>query len=150
VEWDAYDLETPLGVKIEVKTSGYLQSWAQAQLSEITFDIAPKRLLDLKTNTYSLAPCRPAHVYVFAIHKHQDKGTVDPLDVGQWAFYVAPTPLLDAKCGPQKTIRLSSLKNLGLTEVGFLELAQAIARAAPIDGPESAPPDHLDGTAGLG
>jgi hypothetical protein len=42
------------------------------------------------------------------------------------------------------------LKNLGLTEVGFLELAQAVARAAPIEGPELAPPDHIERAAGLG
>jgi hypothetical protein len=151
VEWDAYDLQTPTGIKVEVKTSGYLQSWDQKQLSEIAFDIAPKRLLDVLTNTYSAVPSRPADVYVFAIHKHQDKSTVDPLDVDQWTFYVAPTPLLDARCGAQKTIGLSSLRNLlGPTEVGFLEIAQAIARAAPFGGPESEAPDHLERAARLG
>jgi hypothetical protein len=67
VEWDAYDLETPAGIKVEVKTSGYLQSWDQKQLSEIAFDIAPKRLLDVLTSTYSEVARRHADVYVFAI-----------------------------------------------------------------------------------
>jgi hypothetical protein len=98
--------------------------------------------LQLATNTYASQPIRPAHVYVFALHKHQDKGTVDPLDLGQWTFYVAPTRLLDARCGAQKTIRLSSLASLGLTEVGFLELAQAIARAACSKGTELAQDPH--------
>jgi hypothetical protein len=138
VEWDACDIETPDGIRVEVKASGYLQSWDQKRLSGIAFDIAPKRAFQLTTSTYSSEPRRPAHVYVFAIHKHQDKATVDPLDVGEWTFYVAPTRLLDARCGPQKTIGLSSLVRLGLTEVGFLELAQAIARAACPDRPELA------------
>lgn len=29
VEWDAYDVLTPDGVRVEVKVRGYLQSWAQ-------------------------------------------------------------------------------------------------------------------------
>src|SRR5436309_1595976 len=28
-EWAAYDIETPDGVKVEVKSSAYIQSWAQ-------------------------------------------------------------------------------------------------------------------------
>ena len=30
-EWDAYDLETQDGVKLEIKSASYLQSWAQAK-----------------------------------------------------------------------------------------------------------------------
>jgi hypothetical protein len=40
-EWDAYDLVSPDGTKIEVKSSGYLQSWEQAALSKISFGIQP-------------------------------------------------------------------------------------------------------------
>ena len=28
-EWDAYDIETPDGIKVEVKSGAYLQSWSQ-------------------------------------------------------------------------------------------------------------------------
>src|SRR5687767_12517224 len=31
VEWDAYDLRTPEGLTIEIKSSAYLQSWFQAK-----------------------------------------------------------------------------------------------------------------------
>ena len=34
-EWDAYDLITPSGLKVEVKSSAYLQSWQQTKLSKI-------------------------------------------------------------------------------------------------------------------
>ncbi len=30
VEWDAYDLRTPSGIKVEVKSAAYVQSWRQA------------------------------------------------------------------------------------------------------------------------
>src|SRR4051812_27280372 len=43
VGWDAYDLETPAGVKIEVKSAAYLQSWFQKTYSNICFNIRPTR-----------------------------------------------------------------------------------------------------------
>ena len=48
VEWDAYDLITEDGIKIEVKSSAYLQSWKQNKLSSIKFDIRPTRGWDSK------------------------------------------------------------------------------------------------------
>src|SRR5918993_183824 len=35
--WAAYDLETQDGLKVEVKSSAYLQSWFQKKKSAITF-----------------------------------------------------------------------------------------------------------------
>jgi hypothetical protein len=40
-EWDTVDIRTPEGWRVEVKSAAYLQSWAQSQLSEISFSIAP-------------------------------------------------------------------------------------------------------------
>lgn len=33
VEWDPWDVAAPDGTRIEVKSSGYLQAWAQTRLS---------------------------------------------------------------------------------------------------------------------
>ncbi|MUL34818.1 hypothetical protein [Gloeocapsopsis dulcis] len=41
VEWDAIDVVSPSGVKVEVKSSAYLQSW-RGRPSRITFDIQHK------------------------------------------------------------------------------------------------------------
>ena len=41
VEWDAYDLRSPAGKRVEVKSSAYLQSWHQDKLSSVGFSIAP-------------------------------------------------------------------------------------------------------------
>lgn len=38
-EWAEYDLITPEGIKIEVKSSAYVQSWFQKSLSKISFGI---------------------------------------------------------------------------------------------------------------
>ena len=50
-EWDAYDLLTPGGVKVEVKSASYLQSWEQEKHSVISFGIRPTYGWDAETNT---------------------------------------------------------------------------------------------------
>ena len=61
IEWDAHDLLTPSGVKIEVKSAAYLQSWAQTKLSKISFGIRQTQLLNGETNESK----RQAQIYVF-------------------------------------------------------------------------------------
>ena len=34
-EWDAYDVLTPDGIRVEVKSGASLQAWAQASLSKV-------------------------------------------------------------------------------------------------------------------
>src|ERR1700761_545099 len=38
-EWGAFDLETMDGIKIEVKSAAYIQTWFQRELSKISFSI---------------------------------------------------------------------------------------------------------------
>ncbi|MBK8188790.1 MAG: hypothetical protein IPK77_16905 [Cellvibrio sp.] len=64
-EWDAFDLVSPEGITIEVKSSSYLQSWAQSKLSSVSFGIQPTSALDLSTNKYSEVRKRQADVYIF-------------------------------------------------------------------------------------
>lgn len=52
-EWDAWDVTSPDGVKIEVKTSGYIQAWGQSKLSVPTFRVAPAYSWDSSTGTWS-------------------------------------------------------------------------------------------------
>lgn len=128
-EWDAYDVVTPEGLKVEVKTSAYLQTWKQTRLSTISFDIARKRAWEATTNTYTSVPQRAADVYVFAVHAHQDKATLDPLNVEQWKFYVLPTRVLDERVPGQKSIALSSLRRLGPDETAFAGLGRSVRAA---------------------
>src|SRR5689334_3204264 len=83
VEWDAYDLRTPSGTLIEVKAAAYLQSWYHKKLSTISFSIRPARSWDASTNVFDPDPRRHADIYVFCLLKHQDKATVDPLNLAQ-------------------------------------------------------------------
>lgn len=129
-EWDAFDLTSKTGVTIEVKSSAYVQSWAQRGPSRPSFGIAPTRAWSAETNEYSGTARRQAQVYVFALLHHQDRYTIDPLDVNQWEFFVVPTALLDQRMPAQKTIGFAGLLGLSPRRCRFEELAEAVEEAA--------------------
>ncbi|WHT17094.1 hypothetical protein N8J89_28720 [Crossiella sp. CA-258035] len=126
IEWDAADLRTAQGWRIEVKSAAYLQSWRQERLSDISFDIRPTAGWDHATNTSS-ARARQSDAYVFCLFRHQDKATANPLDVDQWVFHVLATRRLTAAVGEQKRIGLASLLRLDPRVAAFPELPEAVA-----------------------
>lgn len=130
VEWDAYDLDAGEGLKIEVKSSAYLQSWEQRALSSIRFDIACKRALNTKTNTYSAETKRCADLYVFCIFSTRKREFANPLDLNQWFFLICTTALLNQKFGAQKSVGLSALEALGLERLGYKCLGEHIRALA--------------------
>ena len=125
-EWAAYDLETPDGVKIEVKSAAYLQRWYQSGPSQITFLVPKTRAWDPKTNRLSDQRARQADVYVFALLHHQDKATINPLDLDQWVFYVLPTAVLDSRTRSQHSITLRTLQRLASQPVHYDGLRMAV------------------------
>ena len=94
-EWDPFDLVTPEGIKVEVKSSAYLQSWTQRELSKVRFPVPKTLAWDYATNKWGTEKARQADVYVFALLAHEDKPTVNPMDLDQWEFYVIPTTTLN-------------------------------------------------------
>ena len=125
-EWAPYDLETPDGLTIEVKSSAYIQSWGQKNLSAISFGCKPTKAWSNETGSFEKGqPRRQAKVYVFALLAHKDQFTLDPLNLDQWLFYVLPTAELNAR-GKQGTIGLGTLKKLNCSPVTFNELADRI------------------------
>ncbi|MFF5476706.1 hypothetical protein ACFY5C_05005 [Streptomyces sp. NPDC012935] len=129
-EWDTVDIRTPEGWRVEVKSTAYLQSWAQSGASNVQFGIVPAAGWDARTGTTSAEVLRRSDVYVFCLLHHQDKQTLDPLDLDQWTFYVLPTRVLDERCPGQKSIRPSSLKRLNPLESDFTGLQKAVAACA--------------------
>ena len=127
--WAAYDLETEDGLRIEVKSAAFVQSWSQKKLSAIQFVVPRRRGWDPETNIMEEEPSRHAHVYVFALLAHQDKATVDPLNLSQWRFYVLPTRVLDERARSQHSIALSSLEALAGPPIDFWSLGEAVRRA---------------------
>ena len=88
VGWDNFDVLTPTGVRLEVKSSAYLQSWSQKRLSTIRFSGLTGRSWDPKAGETNHREIR-AGVFVFAVQTCRDPELYDALDVKQWAFYVA-------------------------------------------------------------
>jgi hypothetical protein len=82
-EWDAYDLRTPEGRRIEVKSAAYLQSWSQSRLSAIKFGIRPTMGWDAAANVAAAERRRQADLYVFCLLHHCDKAPLDPLNTDQ-------------------------------------------------------------------
>lgn len=126
LEWNAYDLVTNSGIKIEVKSAAYLQSWEQNKFSEIRFDIGQKKSWYTETNTFNKASERSADLYVFSVLSEKDRKKIDPLNLKQWFFMVLPTGTINIRFGKQKTVGLSTLENLGVRHLAFEEIKAAI------------------------
>lgn len=100
VEWDPFDLlwhpNSTESVRIEVKSSAYLQSWRQRQLSKPSFSGLKGKVLNEETGEYSPRADYNADVYVMCLNSQKDPDTFDPLDINQWKFFVVPRHLLAA------------------------------------------------------
>ena len=127
--WEEYDLLTPGGVKIEVKSSAYIQVWGQKKYSRPTFGIGPSRAWDMEKGRSSEEATRHSDVYVFCLLDHKDQETLDPMDLSQWAFRVLATSVLDTECPEQRTIGWRKLERLGAIESDFHALKGAIKQA---------------------
>lgn len=128
--WAPYDLQSPDGIKIEVKSAAFVQSWSQKKLSAIQFVVACRRGFDPEANVLEEVASRHADVYVFALLAHRDKATIDPLDLSQWRFYVLPTRVLNKRTRSQHSITLSSLQALAGPALNFWNLGKAVREAA--------------------
>ena len=151
-EWGAFDVRTESGIKVEVKSAAYAQSWPQEFPSKITFNIAPRTdAWDPDTNEWESfeQPARTADVYVFCLLGQPDDPDPDPMDLDQWEFYVLATATLDRERPHQQTIALNPLKALvrrttgrNTTPYGKLaEVIYTVGRGSPIQ-PDR--PSHLN------
>ncbi len=130
--WESWDLETEDGIRVEVKTAGFLQSWHQSDekpstpvfgIGAVNVKADPKR--GLRAGQY-----RPANAYVFCLHTCLDLEDLDPLEIGQWEFYVLSTEVLDAERPNGKTISLKPLRQLIPEPTLFANLDDTIRRVA--------------------
>jgi hypothetical protein len=126
--WQAYDLVSPGGLTLEVKSAAYLQSWRQRSHSPIRFTVRETRAWSDETNVLAPTSQRQAALYVFALLGHRDKGTLDPLDLDQWEFYLVPSRVLAEQVGAAKQLSLMRLLALRPDRAGFRELGSAIRR----------------------
>lgn len=131
IEWDAFDLKTPEGITVQVKSSSYLQSWSQDKPSQLKFGIRETAGWSAEENLYADHASRPAQVYVFCVFTTLDPDIADPLDSRQWDFYVVPSSLLNSELGAQKTISLTQLTTrLNAERSSFDHVAEAVSAAS--------------------
>ncbi|MGH8604689.1 MAG: hypothetical protein ACREXR_18470 [Gammaproteobacteria bacterium] len=125
-EWDAFDLITPEGITVEVKSAAFIQSWTQRSHSSIVFRVPKTRAWAADTNVQAKDARRQAQLYVFALLAHQDKTSIDPLNVKQWRFFVLPATVLDARARSQHSITLRGLEALAGAPVSYNALREAV------------------------
>jgi hypothetical protein len=127
--WAPYDLQTPSGTKVEVKSAAYIQSWHQTMHSVVSFHTPKTQFWNADTNQFEGVAKRHSDVYVFALLAHREKATTSPLDVSQWDFYVLPTRVLDERVRSQASITLPTLRGLA-HPLKYHELEEAVHEAA--------------------
>lgn len=125
--WDNYDIETPDGTTVEVKSAAYLQSWPQKQLSRITFSGLTGRRWNPESGYSGEREVR-ADVFVFAVHTCRDPDSYDTLALGQWELWVAPAYVI-AQAGV-RSVGLTFLRERADGPLGWPLLAEAVAEAA--------------------
>ncbi|MBT4186642.1 MAG: hypothetical protein HOE14_05460 [Gemmatimonadales bacterium] len=128
VEWDSFDLLYG-DVKVEVKASGYSQTWnlhsptvpkftiARQQWSWVAEEEAPAAALEGLEVQHRRSgvwicndpPIRPADVYVFCLHEALPATNKNVADQDTWTFWVVATDTLDAELGDQKSLGLKRL-----------------------------------------
>ncbi|MDR2597449.1 MAG: hypothetical protein LBC76_09055 [Treponema sp.] len=124
-EWSSFDLETKEGIKIEVKSSAYLQTWLQKDNSKILFSIKQSCCWNSETNKMSKTKTRPSDVYVFCLLNHKEKSTVNPLKLEQWSFYIVSTKKINKIFGNKSSMRLKTLEEI-TESVNFDKLQERI------------------------
>jgi hypothetical protein len=113
--WGPWDLETPSGIRVEVKASGYVQRWEQKGPSQISFS----GLCDRQGQFH-------ADVYVFGIQTAKTRDEYDKLDVAQWEWWVADRQSIE-QLG-QTTMGLATVKRVASGPVAYGELESEVER----------------------
>jgi len=124
--WLPFDLQTPRGLTLEIKSCSYLQSWFQKKHSDLSFSIAETTAWSADSNAFVGDKKRQSHVYVFAVLKHRDKSTLNPREVEQWEFYLVPTQRITERYGSRKYLSMNALLELQPLQVDYGHLRHAI------------------------
>jgi len=116
--WDNFDVTTPAGIRVEVKSSALLQSWRQRRHSRIAFSGLTGRSWSAETSELGSRRELRADVYVFAIHTLREPALYDALQLEQWEFRV---------------LSAASLRLHGYRSIGRAFLERHAAEAVPLE-----------------
>ena len=67
-------------------------------------------------------------MYVFCLHHHTDKSTINPLDLDQWTFFVVANSELEARFEALNKIGMRELQAMEVVGVDFQGLKVALAK----------------------
>lgn len=109
-----------------MKSSAYLQTWKQKELSKPIFNIPKTKAWNYIENIFDNEKKRHADVYVFALLTHLDKKTLNPLDLNQWEFYIISTKDINSRIKDSKQITLKKLIEIGANKSTFEKLHEDI------------------------
>jgi len=127
--WDAYDLKTKDGKRIEVKSTGYLQDWYRK--GKKPGKIRPKFVL-CQTREWSAengmqkVPSFNADVYVLCYHKQESFEGLDPMNLNQWEFWAFTKKEIIKLLDGRKSISVSKLKKDGFKPLHIQELIDKV------------------------
>lgn len=126
--WEEYDILYN-DIKIEIKSSAFIQAWEQRKLSNPRFSIR-------KTSNEFLHAAfetkRHSDVYVFCLFACKDRDAANPLVLNQWEFFVVPTKRIDAILNNQKTICLAAINILSPIKCNYEGLRESVDIAATL------------------
>jgi hypothetical protein len=129
IEWDAYDLLVDGWIRVEVKSSAYLQLWPQWRLSRIEFSGLRGTRYDPRHGDDPGGRQFNAHVYVFGVQTATEHDVYDPLDINQWEFYVlSKSDLEEGRIG--QSLGLKTLEGLSDGSTPLAELRNRLLEKA--------------------
>src|SRR5579884_2642205 len=95
VDWEPFDLRTPEGWRIEVKSAAYQQAWhnPESRPSTISFGRLKSRSWT-PDGGLTEERCYNADVYIFCLNTTRPGEPFEALNLDQWEFYVVPVAKL--------------------------------------------------------
>ncbi len=124
--WLPFDVTSPSGRRIEVKSAAYIQAWTPENIfAQIRFDIGKKLAWNNENASFASEAKRNCDLYVFCLFTAKTKD-ISLLNLDYWEFYVLPTSVLNEKVPNQKGIALSSLLKLEPVKTDYTGLREAI------------------------
>ena len=130
-QWQCEGLTRDI-IRIEVKSSAYLQAWPQRKPSAISFRIQPTKAWDPVAGFVG-EMMRQSDVYVFGLYTETVRNKADPLILDGWDFYILPTQKLNEACGTQKSLSLSMLQSLVPDKTKYSGIRQAVVNCVKSD-----------------
>ncbi len=124
--WFPFDVTSPSGRRIEVKSAAYIQAWTPKNIfAQIRFDIGKKLAWDNATASFASEAKRNCDLYVFCLFTAKTKD-IPLLNLDYWDFYVLPTSALNEKLPNQKSIAFSALQKLNPVKTDYAGLGAVI------------------------